>query len=55
MRDLDLIFTNDQDMRLFLEFLAYEVNSVDGVRDSFDPLNDAIMQEIQNKSAAQSK
>ena len=43
MRDLDLVIEDEKDMRLFLEFLAYELNSVDGMRDSFEPLNDAIM------------
>lgn len=50
VHSLDLIIENNESMRFFQEFLAYELCSIDGERDSFIPANTVIMEELRRRN-----
>ena len=51
MRDIDLVIESEDHMKTLIQFLILSLNSVDGSKNSADPVLDAIFEE-QTKSKA---
>lgn len=50
-RDIDLVIDSEQHLKIMIEFLLYELNTADSLRDTANIVSDGLINEMKEKNA----